>query len=72
MHLVLGMSGHETCNPGWGHGCCVAAADLSEAGHEIRLWRREAAALSALVGAGGEQAEGPEGLRDAFGHQAPH
>jgi opine dehydrogenase len=30
---------------GGGHGCYAAAADLSEAGHEVRLWRRDAAAL---------------------------
>ena len=32
---------------GGGHGCYAAAADLSEAGHEVRLWRRDAAALAA-------------------------
>ena len=30
---------------GGGHGCYAAAADLSEAGHAVRLWRRDAAAL---------------------------
>ena len=33
---------------GGGHGCYAAAADLSEAGHEVRLWRRDAAALAPL------------------------
>jgi opine dehydrogenase len=33
---------------GGGHGCHAAAADLSEQGHEVRFWRRDAAALSAL------------------------
>jgi opine dehydrogenase len=33
---------------GGGHGCYAAAADLSEAGHEVRLWRRDAAALQAV------------------------
>ena len=37
---------------GGGHGCYAAAADLSEAGHEVRLWRRDAAALRAVVAAG--------------------
>ena len=37
---------------GGGHGCYAAAADLSEAGHEVRLWRRDAAALQAVVDAG--------------------
>ena len=33
---------------GGGHGCYAAAADLAEQGHEIRLWRRDGAALTAL------------------------
>ncbi len=37
---------------GGGHGCYAAAADLAEAGHEVRLWRRDAAALAPLVEAG--------------------
>jgi len=31
---------------GGGHGCYAAAADLAEAGHEVMLWRRDAAALA--------------------------
>jgi len=46
---------------GGGHGAYAAAADLSEAGHEVRLWRRDAAALAAL------QASGCIVLRDAHG-----
>jgi len=38
---------------GGGHGCHAAAADLSEAGHEVRLWRRDAAALRAVITSGG-------------------
>ncbi len=34
---------------GGGHGCYAAAADLSEQGHEVRLWRRDAAALAPLL-----------------------
>ena len=34
---------------GGGHGCYAAAADLSEAGHEVLLWRRDAQALAPLV-----------------------
>ena len=30
---------------GGGHGCYAAAADLSEQGHNVRLWRRDAQAL---------------------------
>jgi opine dehydrogenase len=37
---------------GGGHGCYAAAADLSEAGHEVRLWRRDAAALAPVVESG--------------------
>jgi len=33
---------------GGGHGCYAAAADLSDAGHEVRLWRRDAAALQSV------------------------
>src|SRR5450755_1779727 len=37
---------------GGGHGCYAAAADLSEAGHEVVLWRRDTAALAPLVAYG--------------------
>ncbi len=37
---------------GGGHGCYAAAADLCEAGHELRLWRRDATALQAVLDAG--------------------
>ena len=33
---------------GGGHGAHAAAADLAEAGHAVRLWRRDVAALQAL------------------------
>ena len=33
---------------GGGHGCYAAAADLSEQGHAVRLWRRDASALAAV------------------------
>jgi 3-hydroxyisobutyrate dehydrogenase-like beta-hydroxyacid dehydrogenase len=38
---------------GGGHGCYAAAADLSEQGHEVRLWRRDAAALQPVIDHGG-------------------
>jgi opine dehydrogenase len=38
---------------GGGHGCYAAAADLAEAGHEVRLWRRDGAALAPVVETGG-------------------
>ena len=34
---------------GGGNGCHAAAADLAAQGHEIRLWRRDAAALAPLL-----------------------
>jgi len=34
---------------GGGHGCYAAAADLSEQGHTIRLWRRDAKALKPVL-----------------------
>lgn len=37
---------------GGGHGAYAAAADLSQAGHEVSLWRRDAAALQAVCDAG--------------------
>ena len=37
---------------GGGHGCYAAAADLSEAGHEVRLWRRDVAALRPVLARG--------------------
>ena len=40
---------------GGGNGCYAAAADLAEAGHEVRLWRRDAAALAPVVEAGGDR-----------------
>ena len=46
---------------GGGHGCYAAAADLSEQGHEVRLWRRDAAALEPV------RASGSIGLIDAAG-----
>lgn len=34
---------------GGGHGCYAAAADLSEQGHEVRMWRRDAQALRPVI-----------------------
>lgn len=34
---------------GGGHGCYAAAADLSEQGHEVGLWRRDAQQLAPLL-----------------------
>jgi len=37
---------------GGGHGCYAAAAELSEKGHRVRLWRRDEQALTAVVESG--------------------
>ena len=49
---------------GGGHGAYAAAADLSEAGHEVRLWRRDAAALGPVAQAGSITLKDAEGSRD--------
>ena len=49
---------------GGGHGGYAAAADLAEAGHEVRLWRRDASALQPLVDVGGRIV-----LKDARGER---
>ncbi|MBT4691315.1 MAG: NAD(P)-binding domain-containing protein [Rhodospirillaceae bacterium] len=49
---------------GGGHGCHAAAADLSDQGHEVRFWRRDGAALSAIKDAGAIR------LIDAVGERA--
>lgn len=48
---------------GGGHGGHAAAADLAEQGHEVRLWRRDAAALQALVVQGGIRLKDAQGSR---------
>jgi opine dehydrogenase len=53
---------------GGGHGCYAAAADLSEAGHEVRIWRRDARALQPVVDTGSivlKDADGPREVRIA-------
>lgn len=49
---------------GGGHGCYAAAADLSEQGHEVRLWRRDAAALQPVVDHGSITLKDARGVRD--------
>lgn len=49
---------------GGGHGCYAAAADLSEAGHEVRLWRRDAAALRPVVNTGSIVIKDADGSRE--------
>lgn len=49
---------------GGGHGAYAAAADLSEADHEVHLWRRDAAALEPLRRAGSITLKDAAGTRD--------
>ena len=49
---------------GGGHGCYAAAADLSEAGHEVRLWRRDAAALQPVIDSGCITLKDARGVRE--------
>ena len=49
---------------GGGHGCYAAAVELSEKGHEVRLWRRDAAALQAVTTAGSIAVKDFRGERD--------
>ena len=49
---------------GGGNGAYACAADLSEKGHAVRLWRRDAAALEPV------RAAGVITLKDAQGERA--
>jgi opine dehydrogenase len=49
---------------GGGHGAYAAAADLSEHGHEIRLWRRDAKALDVAIEAGSMVLKDTRGERE--------
>ncbi len=49
---------------GGGHGCYAAAADLSEAGHTVRLWRRDAAALQPVIDSGCITLKDAQGVRE--------
>ncbi|WP_281019536.1 MULTISPECIES: NAD/NADP-dependent octopine/nopaline dehydrogenase family protein [unclassified Minwuia] len=49
---------------GGGHGAHAAAADLSEQGHEVRFWRRDAVALQGLMARGALRLTDAAGSRD--------
>jgi opine dehydrogenase len=49
---------------GGGHGAYAAAADLSEQGHEVRLWRRDSHALQVVAAAGSIRLKDHKGERD--------
>ncbi|MCA0424799.1 MAG: NAD/NADP octopine/nopaline dehydrogenase family protein [Proteobacteria bacterium] len=51
---------------GGGHGCYAAAADMSEAGHEVRFWRRDAAALAPVLETGRIRVKDFNGERDVL------
>jgi opine dehydrogenase len=48
---------------GGGHGCYAAAAEMSEKGHEVWLWRRDAAAFDAIHETGGIEVRDHAGTR---------
>ncbi len=54
----------EICVLGGGHGCHAAAADLAAAGHEVRLWRRDAEALHQLGARPSIELEDADGVRE--------
>ena len=49
---------------GGGHGAYAAAADLSEAGHAVRLWRRDATALRPVIDTGAITLKDARGARE--------
>jgi opine dehydrogenase len=51
---------------GGGHGAYAAAADLSEQGHEVRLWRRDSLTLQAVVATGTIRLKDHQGERDVM------
>ena len=48
---------------GGGHGSYAAAADLAERGHDVRLWRRDAAALAPVLQSGSIRLKDAQGTR---------
>ncbi|HET9205077.1 MAG TPA: NAD/NADP octopine/nopaline dehydrogenase family protein [Burkholderiaceae bacterium] len=49
---------------GGGNGCYAAAVDLAAAGHHVRLWRRDAAALQPVIDAGSIVLKDAAGTRE--------
>jgi len=48
---------------GGGHGCYAAAADMSEAGHEVRFWRRDAGSFAPVLESGAIVVRDAQGTR---------
>ena len=55
---------------GGGHGCYAAAADLSEQGHDVALWRRNAEDLAPVIEHGSITLKDIDGRRDVPIHLA--
>ena len=51
---------------GGGHGCYAAAADLSDKGHDVRFWRRDAEAFAPVLDSATIELKDPEGDREAI------
>jgi opine dehydrogenase len=49
---------------GGGHGCYAAAAEMSERGHEVWFWRRDAEAFAAVLATGAVTVSDYRGARD--------
>ncbi|HEU5295815.1 MAG TPA: glycerol-3-phosphate dehydrogenase, partial [Burkholderiaceae bacterium] len=49
---------------GGGNGCYAAAADLAASGHQVRLWRRDRAALQPVIDAGSIVLKDADGARE--------
>ena len=49
---------------GGGHGCYAAAADMAEAGHRVRFWRRDAEALAPVLSGGTIAIKDAKGRRE--------
>lgn len=60
----------KVCVLGGGNGCYAAAADLSEAGHEISFWRRDAVQLQTVIDSGTITLKDENGTRDVAIHKA--
>lgn len=54
----------KICVLGGGNGSYAAAADLAEAGHDVNLWRRDVAALQAVIETGTITLKDAIGTRD--------
>ena len=49
---------------GGGHGCYAAAAELSDKGHNVRLWRQNKQALKTIIASGKIKLTDYQGTRE--------